>query len=172
MRIIMTLVGLLMIAMILGKVELINIMTVIIAFYLGGLVFFTFIKVFKYLSFKKIDLDEIDKMDGFDFEAYITNVYKALGYNACKTPDSGDFGADVIAKKGNEVIAIQCKRYNSPVGIKAVQEVVGSLKYYNATKGVVITNSTFTFAAFTLAKVNDIQLIDRTDLEKMIRQVT
>lgn len=172
MRIIVTLIGLLMIAMVFNKIQLINIMTVIIILYLSGLVFFTFIKVFKYKSFKNIDLDEIDKMEGFDFEAYITEVYKSLGYSACKTPDSGDFGADVIAKKDNEVIAIQCKRYNSPVGIKAVQEVVGSLKYYNATKGVVITNSTYTFAAFTLAKVNDIQLIDRAGLEKMIKQVT
>lgn len=172
MRIIMFLVGLLMIAMIFNKVQLINIMTIILVAYLAGLLFVIFVKIFKYKSFKKIDLDQVDVMDGFDFEAYVAGIYRALGYDACKTPDSGDFGADVIARKDNQTLAIQCKRYNAPVGIKAVQEVVGSLKYYNATKGIVITNSTFTFAAMTLAKVNDIDLIDREGLEKMIRHVT
>lgn len=76
------------------------------------------------------------------------------------TPKTGDQGADLIVEKGNNKIAIQAKFYSSTVGNSAVQEVVGAIKYYDANKGIVITNSTYTSSAIDLAKVNNIQLID------------
>lgn len=119
-----------------------------------------------------LDFKAVDTMEGLDFETFVTNLYEKLGYKAVTTVASGDFGADVVIEKGKERACIQCKRYKDVVGIKAVQEVIGSLKYYKANRGIVVTNSTYTDAAMALAKANDIELIDREKLIKMIKSVT
>lgn len=74
-------------------------------------------------------------------------------------------GADVIAYKDNVKYVIQVKFYNNPVGNKAVQEVVGAIGMYNADKGVVVTNSTFTPSAVELANANNIELVNGEKIE-------
>jgi restriction system protein len=53
-------------------------------------------------------------------------------------------------KKFGEITVVQAKRYNNKVTNKAIQEVVESIKYYNAHKGAVITNNEFTDSAIEL----------------------
>jgi restriction system protein len=48
-----------------------------------------------------------------------------------------------------------------------VQEIVGAIKFYNADEGWVITNSTFTASARSLAQANNIKLIDGHDLKDL-----
>lgn len=81
---------------------------------------------------------------------------------------SGDQGADLIISKLGEKVILQAKRHKAKIGNKAVQEVVASIKHYNADKGMVVTNNYFTNSAFELAKSNNIELIDRDKLEKLI----
>lgn len=59
--------------------------------------------------------------------------------------------ADLVLKKFGEITIVQAKRYNNKVTNKAIQEVVASIKYYNAHKGAVITNNEFTDSAIELA---------------------
>ena len=53
----------------------------------------------------------------------------------------------IIAEKDNIKIVIQTKCYHNVVGNKAIQEAVAGMKYYDADKAMVITNSTFTRSA-------------------------
>ena len=78
---------------------------------------------------------------------------------------------DVIAEKGDVKIAIQTKCYNGVVGNSAIQEIVAGMKYYDADKAMVITNSTFTRSAIELADKNDVQLWDRKTLIEKIDEV-
>ena len=55
---------------------------------------------------------------------------------------------------------VQCKWSKNPIGVKAVQEVIGSLVIYRAQRGVVVTNSTFSSEAKKLAIMNNIILFD------------
>lgn len=98
------------------------------------------------------DIETIDNMSGIEFENYLKELYIKLGYNATTTNNSHDFGADIVAIRDNEKLCIQAKRYNKnkSVGISAVQEVIGSLNYYKANKGIVITTSNFTKSAIQL----------------------
>ena len=84
------------------------------------------------------------------------------------TKASGDFGADIIAFKEEIKYAIQCKKYSNPVGVKAIQETMGSKAIYNCHIGVVLTNSTFTKQATKLTKENNIVLWDSTKLKELI----
>lgn len=126
--------------------------------------------IFKIPTYKEADINQINQMEGHQFEHYIAYLYTNLGYDTYVTQASGDYGADVIAEKNGKRYAIQCKRYKNPVGIKAVQEIIGSLKMYQAQHGIVVTNSSYTNAAVELAKANNIELIDKQKLITLISQ--
>lgn len=69
---------------------------------------------------RKAGIADVDRMDGLEFEAYLQQLFKTLGYTVTLTPPSGDYGADLILKKQGKTISVQAKRYKSNVGIKAV----------------------------------------------------
>ena len=123
----------------------------------------------KRVSFQiSYDLALIDKMEGFDFEGYVAKLFEKFDFNAVVTKKSRDFGCDVIIEKKGDRIAIQTKRSESKVSLKAVQEIVASLKKYDARIGVVISNQKFTKSARQLAKINDVVLINRNALLRLI----
>lgn len=118
------------------------------------------------------ELKTIDTLDGHSFEHYIARLLRAYGFeNVSVTQGSGDYGVDIIAYAGEEKIAIQCKHYAKSVGIKAVQEVYAGKAHYNAAEAVVVTNSTFTDAAFTLAQETGVRLWDRDSLKRMLTEI-
>lgn len=115
------------------------------------------------------DNDDIDKMDGIEFERFIVKLLKKLGYeNVKQTPISGDFGIDVLAEKENIKYAIQCKNYSSALDNKCVQEAYSGKQYYNSHVGIVVTNNYFTKHAKELANKNGIILWDRDKLLELI----
>ncbi len=122
-------------------------------------------------NFKKTTLADIDLMSGYDFEKFIVELFRKMGYKAYSTKLSGDQGADVIAENGDVKIAIQTKCYSGSVGNGAIQEIVAGMKYYDADKAMVITNSTFTKSAIELAKKNNVQLWDRKTLKEKLEEI-
>ena len=52
-------------------------------------------------------LEKIDAMSGLDFEIFVANLLKKQGYVTTNLKGSGDFGVDVIAKKGGIKYAVQ-----------------------------------------------------------------
>ena len=130
------------------------------------------LSVFEYKISKSpsehIDLGQIDNMSGLEFEIFVGNLYKNMGFNVEYTAANSDQGADVIVNKFGEKSCIQAKRHNSKISNKAIQEVVAAIKHYNADKGCVITSNYFTASAEELAKSNNITLYDRDDLQELI----
>jgi HJR/Mrr/RecB family endonuclease len=122
---------------------------------------------------EKVDytFEEIDKMTGIQFENYIKNLLSKIGYeNAETTKASGDEGVDIFAFKNEKKIAIQCKRYEGKVSNSAIQEVFSGMHYYECEEAIVITNSTFTESAVTLAKKHKVKLINRNGLFDLIEK--
>lgn len=118
---------------------------------------------------KTHELQKIDTMDGREFELFTGSLFRALGYtNVTVTQSSYDFGADVIAEKDDVRFAIQCKRYGSPVGVTAIQEVIASKSLHDCHVACVLTNSTFTPSAEELARKNLVILWDGNKLKEFI----
>jgi restriction system protein len=126
------------------------------------------IKSIRYKSGLPVDIREVDNMDGFAFEHFLKPVFERQGYVAKVTQGSGDYGADLILRKGRKKYVVQAKRYGSNIGVSAVQQVVAAVNYYNAHGAIVVTNQYFTPAAVELAKVNRVKLVDRDSLAKML----
>lgn len=116
------------------------------------------------------DISKIDIMEGYEFENYLKTLFFYLGYDANTTARRGDFGADLILKKDGKVIVLQAKRYSKTVGSKCVAEVASAVRHYKAHEGWVITNSRFTDQTETMAKENDVRLIDRDELIALITE--
>jgi restriction system protein len=114
------------------------------------------------------DLALIDKMEGFDFEGYVAKLFEKFDFKVVVTKKSRDFGCDVLLEKNGDRIAIQTKRSQGKVSLRAVQEIVASLKKYDARVGVVISNAKFTKSARQLAKINDVVMINRNVLLRLI----
>lgn len=128
----------------------------------------TFIKT---IFFFHIDEKKIDQLNGIEFEQFIKKLLIKRGYKQVKeTMRSGDYGIDILAKKNHLTYGFQCKRYQRNIGVDAIQQAKAGQLYYKLDKVYVITNSYFTSSAWTLATVNDIGLIDRTQLFKMIKK--
>lgn len=129
-----------------------------------------YIKVRSRKSLISSDILDIDQMSGEEFEEYLSVLFRGMGYRVEDTPTSGDYGADLILKKGRKKIAIQAKRYSGGVGISAVQQVIGAKNYYKANEIWVVTNSYYTKAAVNLGNANNVRLINREQLLLMIRR--
>ena len=119
----------------------------------------------------KITLQEIDLMSGLEFEKFISKFFTDLGYDTEITKASGDQGIDILAKREGFLVAIQAKCYNGMVGNHAIMEAVAGMKYYNANKCMVVTNSTFTKSAIELAKANNVELWDRSVLQEKLNSL-
>ena len=74
------------------------------------------------------------------------------------------------AEKDGVTYAVQCKCYNAPIGIKAVQEVYAGRDYYDRMVGAVMTNQYFTAAAVEAAGKLKILLWDRGYVESMMEE--
>ena len=118
-------------------------------------------------------LNEIDQMSGQKFEEVIIKlILPANGFtNIQGTAYTGDYGVDVVAYKEGIKYAIQCKRFNSTVSNKAIQEVVTGRNHYGCSGAIVITNNRFTKNAIQLANENNVILYDRNELIKMLGNI-
>jgi len=116
------------------------------------------------------DIPNVDLMDGIEFEKFLGTLFEKMGFSVMVTKASGDQGTDLIIRKKSEIISVQAKRYSEKVTNTAIQEVVGSLKFYDATKGMVVTTNDFTKSARELASSNNVELINREKLNQMIIQ--
>ena len=114
-------------------------------------------------------VNDTDDMDGLDFENWCANMLRSNGFsNVTTTPGSGDQGVDITAVKDGERYAFQCKRYQSKLGNKPVQEVNTGKVIYGCTKAVVITNNYFTPGAIEAANAVGVELWDRDKIALMV----
>ena len=110
----------------------------------------------------------MDELEGHDFEEYCANLLRGSGFvDVIVTKGSGDFGLDILCEKEGVTYGIQCKRYDKPIGVFAVQQAYAGKDYYGRMVGAVMTNQYFTEAAVKAAKKLNIMLWDRGYLDEM-----
>ncbi|TXI17184.1 MAG: hypothetical protein E6Q62_09545 [Nitrosomonas sp.] len=105
-----------------------------------------------------------------DFEMLVGEVFRMRGFTVIENDSGGaDNGIDLVLKKDGEVFLVQCKQwraYNVPVNV--VRELLGVMVTKRASGGFVVTSGTFTSAARSFSKGQNIELIDGYMLKAMI----
>ena len=114
---------------------------------------------------------ELDGMEGHDFEFFCADLLERAGFTDVEvTRSSGDYGVDGLAEKDGVTYAVQCKRYDGPVGVKAVQEAYAGRDFYDRMVGAVMTNQYFTDPAVEAARKLKILLWDRDYLDSLLEE--
>ena len=119
-------------------------------------------------------LDRIMEKSPAFFERVVLDVLFAMGYggireNVTQLGQTGDQGVDGVIREdrlGLDLIYVQAKRWENPIGRPEIQKFVGALQGQNAAKGVFITTSAFSAGAREYAETvsSRIILIDGKDL--------
>ncbi|RLB92252.1 MAG: hypothetical protein DRH26_06655 [Deltaproteobacteria bacterium] len=101
------------------------------------------------------------------FEELIAELLDNFGYKVELTQVTRDGGCDIIAIASHDIAdskyLIECKRYkeSNKVGIQPVRSLYGVVKSENATKGILVTTSTFTKPANEFLQSNKWELEGR-----------
>ena len=115
---------------------------------------------------------DVNSMTGVDYEQYCLRILTKHGWETRGTSVTGDQGVDLISKKGDLKIAIQCKRHSSPVGNYAVQEINAGIYYWEADIGIVISNAGYTKSAKELANKLSIILIHHEEIPDLDKKIS
>lgn len=116
------------------------------------------------------------KMDGYQFEDYISILFRKLGFAVKATDYSNDGGIDLVATYEKPIFSgtyiIQCKNWSSPVGQPEVRDLYGVVMDQRANKGILITPSDYTQQAYNFAKGKNIELINGSVLKALISETS
>lgn len=111
-------------------------------------------------------------MSPTEFEQYIAELFRRLGYMTKSVGGSYDGGVDVIAEKDGVKHYIQCKKYFSKhvVGSPEIREFYGALAdHYGNGEGWFIATNKFSPEAEKFAEDKPIILINQFKLAEYIR---
>lgn len=114
------------------------------------------------------DLGFSPTMTGVEFERFIESKFLEAGMRVRPTPVTGDQGADLIVEDGHNIIVVQCKRSQTAIGNKAVQEVAAGRGFYNASSAWVVSDAQYTKSARILAQKIDVILLHYSDVDKFL----
>jgi uncharacterized protein YihD (DUF1040 family) len=133
------------------------------------------VKYLKDSRIHKLIRSNFESISPFEFEDLIGDLFIKMGYSVQVTPKSGDYGIDVIAVKGEDVIAIQAKKYSkgNNVGNQEIQKLLGAMQLntVKANKAILITSSDFTVSALIQAKETPIELWNGDYLSELLKKV-
>lgn len=107
---------------------------------------------------------ELQMLKGTEFENLLVRLFTTKGYTVQHSGKVGDQGCDIILNSSDARCVVQAKRYTSLVNNSAIQEAVAAKRFYDCNKAMVVTSSGFTEGAMTLAKANEVELIDYKQL--------
>lgn len=113
-----------------------------------------------------------------EFEEFVADVFRGIGFNAEVTQKTHDGGKDIVAtfEMGGVLYTtyFECKRYSPdrPVGVEIVRELYAVMEMERVDKGVIVTTSHFTRGAVAeVQRLNGrIRLIDFDELCRLMQQ--
>lgn len=118
-------------------------------------------------------LDELKAMTPIEFEEWVAARFKDRGYKVKTTAVSGDHGIDLVARRENEKVVIQCKRYrDSTVGEPVMRDLYGTMQHEAADRAYLVTTSYLTPAALSWSRGKPIEIWDAAFLGKMTTTAT
>lgn len=114
--------------------------------------------------------NSFNSLSGTEFELLLVRLFESMGLIVEHCGKVGDQGGDLVINKDGKRILIQAKRYTNSIGNGAVQEAVAAKKYYDCSKSVLIGSAEFTSGAIELAKVNNVRLLGKKELQELIQK--
>lgn len=112
---------------------------------------------------KQLRYADVRALSPTQYENHCALLLQDAGWQVKTTP-MNDQGVDVLAELRGVRAAVQCKKYTSRVGNKAVQEITAGKAHYGAHVAVVVCPMGYTRSAIELARTNGVLLIHHSQL--------
>lgn len=135
-------------------------------------------EVLKYLSENP---EAMYQLTGSEFEEFMAEIYRRLGYEVTRTQETRDGGKDIIIRKpeilGDFIYYVECKKYaaDRKVGLGIVKGFLGTIDVDRVNGGILATTSFFTRDArefITEEKLNyQIKTQDYNDIRNLLNKV-
>lgn len=116
----------------------------------------------------------LQQMDPYEFEQFVADLWRKMGWDTEVSTAAGDKGVDVIARKSmpyEQLLLIQAKRYgpNTTVGSPDIQQYA-SLRHQfeHVDKVLIVTTNEFTQQARETATNLNVKLINGHQLVELI----
>jgi restriction system protein len=119
------------------------------------------------LSAEQAYADEVEAaapITGSDYELLCQSLLKRAGWHVTVRGGTGDQGIDLLARKGDIVLGLQCKFYDQPVGNDAVQQAFTGARILLTNIAAVVTNAGYTKAARVASEATGVLLLTTDDL--------
>ena len=113
--------------------------------------------------------DQLQTMDGAEFEQWVAELFRRSGFHVEITPASGDHGVDLWASISGSLVAVQCKRWNGTVGEPVVRDLYGAMMATKAQFGCLVTTGSFTAQAHQFAEDKPLRLVGLDSLMEAAR---
>jgi SNF2 family DNA or RNA helicase len=113
-------------------------------------------------------------MSGREFEEFVNELFRDLGYETELTQAARDGGVDVIARRDDVVgvtttLYIQCKNHATPIGVEVVRAIAGVVPIDDAgAHAMVICPAGFSADAISFAEKRNVQLVDSDRLAELL----
>jgi len=112
------------------------------------------------------------RLDGWQFEQEVANIFKLKGYYATVTKGSGDGGVDIILEKDGLRYIVQCKHYKKPVQPEPIRALWGVKNDFHADGVILVASSGITEmgAKFVQGKPN-FQVLNLDDIIVLSQEI-
>lgn len=116
------------------------------------------------LAYLALHPELLRELDPRRFEELVAELFRRQGFTVELTPKARDGGRDLFALHSNafgrSLYLVECKRYaaSRKVGVEVVRGLYGVLQADRATKGVIVTTSSYTKDAIAFATPLEYQL--------------
>lgn len=121
--------------------------------------------------------EQIKRMSPRDFEFFVADIFKKLGFSIKIMQATRDGGRDIIATKAKPIpytLIVECKHWGEKhkVNVSVVRSVYGVQMAMQANQSVVVTSSKFTRDARKFAKEREnlMTLWDMDDLLELVME--
>lgn len=120
---------------------------------------------------KRDFLQAVRRMDPYEFEQFLSDVWEKRGYETVVRSKSGDRGIDIVASQGETKVLLQAKRYSTSnkVGSEEIRKYATLYQQDSeADLVVIVTTSSFTTDGRKLAQDLNVDTIDGVDLFEIV----
>jgi restriction system protein len=118
-----------------------------------------------------LSLEAMQALTPSEFEAYVAErVFARQGYAVINTPDVKDGGIDILVRDHwGRLAVVQCKRYNSTVGVSTVRDLFGTMIDAGATRAYLAASGRISDAAHKWTADKPIELLDGQQLVQLAK---
>ena len=116
--------------------------------------------------------EQLRKIDWFQFEKLTELIYRQYGCSVQRLGGANpDGGVDLIVETATDKFVVQCKQWKKwTVGVRQIREFLGTLTDSKIPNGIYITLSGYTGDAKQLADKHGIQILNETDVVRMLEE--